>query len=151
MRRLAITICILAFLTSTYFLTSARWSGYFTAHIDLDVPPEAERDSFVYYECWNDNVAQWLCNNDHVGVHGFEPAFRSTSDSDFVSVSSGGTSNAFGIFDTYHAPTSLVLQYRQKTTDETRQFHRIPIPIPPGRGDRAITVDLTRADVKPLR
>lgn len=150
MRRLAIasTICIFAYLASPYFLTSARWSGQFTLRVELDVPPDVDRDSFAYYECWNDNLAHWLCESEAGGHDEFKPAFRSMTDADFVSVSSRGTSNAFGIFDTYHHPSSLVLQHRRTTADGTSRWHRVRIPIPPGRGDRETSLDFSQADVE---
>ena len=149
MRRLAIVsaICILAFLASTFVFTSVRWSGHFTLRIELVVSPDVDRDSFAYCECWNDDFAQWLCESETGGDEGFEPALRSMTDVDFVSVSSGGASNAFGIFDTYHHPTCLVLQYDRATANGSSKTHRVRIPIPPGRGDRETSLDLAQNDL----
>ncbi|TWU15708.1 hypothetical protein [Allorhodopirellula heiligendammensis] len=150
MRRLSIAsmICILAFLGTTYLSTSARWSGHFTLRIKLDVPSDIDRDSFLYHECWNDGIAQWLCEYASESDEGFEPAFRSTRDSDYVSISSGGTTSAFGVCDTYHHPGFLVLQFRRTTGDDGSRRLRVVIPIPRGRGDRETTLDLTQADVE---
>ena len=145
MRRLAFAVvaCLLALFASAFVLTSARWSGHFTLRIILKLPDDVDRDSIGYVECWNENEARWLCEDNSELNHGFTPAYRSDPDADLVSVSSGGSSDVLGFSDSYHQPAYLVLQYRYATDDGSGSPHRVCVPIPTGRGDRTTSLDLT--------
>lgn len=146
MRRLLIAMLVLvaAVLISIPLVTSARWSGQFTLRIDLKLPGGFQRTSLAYLECWNEDIASWICEHDTGIDEGFKPALRSTADSDYVRISSGGASSALRVFDTYHHPDFLIVQYRVADEDEVIAPRCIYVPIPHGRGDRSISLDLTQ-------
>jgi len=136
-------VCLLFLLTFTFATTSARWCGQFVLCISLNIPPDADRDSFRYVECWTEAKALWLCREDTEVDAGFTSPFRSDGNADYVMVSCGGTSNAFGFFDSHHHPAFLVVQYRSDTAGASSSWNRVAVPIPAGRGDRSLTLDLT--------
>ena len=147
LRRLLIVTLILvaAVFVSVPLVTSARWSGRFTLRIDLNLPSGFQRASLTYLECWDGDTAHWICER-RAGIDKrFKPASRSTADADYVRISSGGTSNALRIFDTYHHPKFLIIQYRSAGDVEAIAPRCIVVPIPPGKGDRSIFLDLTQA------
>ncbi|PHQ32747.1 hypothetical protein CEE69_24405 [Rhodopirellula bahusiensis] len=135
-------ICIATFVVSAILLTSARWSGRFMLQIDIELPPDVERESLVYMECWDEQIADWLCTPGNQVKEGFEPPSQRTTNRDIVVVSTGGKSSALRIFDTYHQPETLVLQYDRVATLGQRETLRTLVPIPKGRGDRSVSIDL---------
>ncbi|MAP09882.1 MAG: hypothetical protein CMM00_14175 [Rhodopirellula sp.] len=142
----AVCVCVAILLISALFLTSARWSGRFMLRINVKLPPAIERDSLMYMPCRDKQTAEWLCRPGNQVTEGFELPYQRTADYDVVSVSIGGKSSVLRIFDTYHQPDSVVLQYDQETKSGLKDSCRIHFPVPMGRGDRSVSIDLTQAD-----
>ncbi|CAD73262.1 MAG TPA: hypothetical protein DDX19_09370 [Rhodopirellula baltica] len=139
-------LCVATFVVSALLLTSARWSGRFMLRIDVELPPGIERESLLYMTCWDQQTADWLCTPDNEVTEGFDPPYQRTPDHDVVLVPTGGSSNFLRIFDTYHQPDSVVLQYERETESGERDPLRIHFPIPKGPGDRLVSIDLTQAE-----
>lgn len=147
MRRLvlaAAAACLCVFLASVIVLTSARWSGRFTLRVILTLPENVDRKSLGYVECWSEDQARWLCQPGSETDPGFTAADRSDTDADLISVSSGGSSDLLGLNDSYHHPAYIVVQYVRVSKDGSKSPHRVCVPIPNGRGDRTVSVDLTQ-------
>ena len=122
-------------------LSVAKWIGHFPLTAELDVAANIDRSTIAYVECWNDETARWLVQDRSEYVAGFERPDSTTPNTHVVTITCSGDSGGYGLFDTYHQPKFLVVQYRNvgaKDTDNVRKL----IAIPPGRGPRSTMLTL---------
>ncbi len=122
-------------------LSVAKWIGYFILTVELDVAADIDTSSITYVECSNDDVAHWLANDRSGHVVGFEPPDTTTPNSHTVTIKCSGDSGGYGLFDTYHQPEFLVVQYRNLDTEDSDYVRKL-LAIPPGRGPRSTTLTL---------
>lgn len=122
-------------------LSVAKWIGHFSLTVNLDVATEIDAASITYVECWNAEEANWLVNDRSGYNAGFEPPNKATLDAHFVSITCSGDSGGYGLYDTYHQPECLVVQYRDTGTGGY-EYARKLLPIPYGRGPRSTILTL---------
>lgn len=140
------TLCIAAVLlmiviAGAPLLSVAKWIGYFTLTVELDVAADIDASSITYVECWNDDEAHWLTNDRSGYVAGFERPDTTTPNSHTVTITCSGDSGGYGLFDTYHQPEFVVVQYRNLDTEDSDYVRKL-LAIPPGRGPRSTTLTL---------
>lgn len=122
-------------------LSVAKWIGHFTLTVELDVAADIDKSSITYVECWNDDEAHWLANDRSGYVAGFERPDTTTPNAHTVTIACSGDSGGYRLFDTYHQPEFLVVQYRNVDTEDS-DYARKLLAIPPGRGPRSTTLTL---------
>ena len=139
-------ICIAAALlmvgaAAVPLLFVSKWIGHFTLTVNLDLSSDIDASSITYVECRNSDEAQWLCN-DHSGyVAGFREPDAKTANAHSVAITCMGDHGGYGLYETYHQPAFLVVQYR--TLDAaTNAYARKSLAIPTGRGPRHTTLTL---------
>lgn len=140
------TACIVAMLpviviAGAPFLFVAKWIGHFTLTVNLEAAPEIDRSSITYVECWNGDEARWLSKDRSGYVAGFEPPDTTAPNTHSVTITCSGDSGVFELYDTYHQPEFLVVQYRS-VDGEDDEYARKFLAIPPGRGPRSTTLKL---------
>lgn len=134
----AVSIAVLIYLVTGVFGV-ALWTGQFELTVNLDAASNIDEDSIVYLECWDERVANYLCDSGaDETVGGFEPPHEAIHGVHLVYLSCSGRSGRF--VDTYNHPEFVVIQYR--TLDEDRQWTRKTIRVPGGRGPRSVLLTL---------
>ncbi|TWU35195.1 hypothetical protein Q31b_52910 [Novipirellula aureliae] len=123
------------------FLSVAKWIGHFTLTVDLNIASEIDMSTITYVECRNGEEADWLSNDRSGYLAGFKPPTTSTPDKHSVIITCSGDSGGYGLYDTYHQPNFLVVQYRYVDSEED-EFARKTLAIPAGRGPRSTTLTL---------
>jgi len=140
-RNILIVAFLLIGLVGVPLLFVAKWIGNFTLKVDLEVLSDIDTSSITYVECWNGDEARWFCNDRSEFVGGFEPPDRKTPNAHFVTITCSGNSGGYGLYDTYHQPEFIVVQYR--TMDAADDVYgRKSLVIPRGRGPRSTTLTL---------
>ncbi len=138
------TLCIVAVLSLVALAGAplvAKWIGYFVLTVDLDLSSDIDTSSITYVECWDDDEAYWLVNDRSGYVAGFERPDTAAPNRHVVTIKCMGDSGAYGIYDTYHQPKFLVVQYRGADAEDA-DYARKLLAIPPGRGPRSTTLTL---------
>lgn len=134
-------VVVLIGVASVPLLSVAKWIGQFTLTVNLDGAPGIDASSITYVECWDADKAQWLCNNRSEFVAGFEPPDTKKPNTHFVAITCTGDSGGYGLYDTYHQPEFLVVQYRMMDAADD-DYARKTVAIPAGRGPRSTTLTL---------
>jgi len=123
------------------FLYVAKWIGYFTLNVELNLASDIDGSSITYAECWNADQAQSRYSDHSEYIAGFERPNNSTPNVHSVAITCMGEDRIFEFFDTYHHPLFLVVQYRTKDAAPD-DYGRKLLAIPPGRGPRNTALTL---------
>lgn len=134
-------VLLLTVLAGLPLLFVAKWIGYFTLTVNLDVASNIDTSSITYVECWKDDEAHWLANDRSGYVAGFEQPDASTPTAHTINITCSGDSGGFGLYETYHQPKFLVVQYRNVDAEDSHYSRKV-LAIPPGRGPRSTTLTL---------
>jgi hypothetical protein len=137
---IALVLLVIA-ISGVPLLSVAKWTGYFTLTVDLNVASDIDGSSITYVEGWNDDVAHWLANDRSRYVAGFELPDRTTPNSHAVTITCSGNSGGYGLLDTYHQPAFFVVQYRNLDAEEADYAHKLFV-IPQGPGPRSTNLTL---------
>lgn len=121
-------------------LVVAKWIGRFPLTVELNIAPDIDASSITYVECWNEDEAKWLVQDRSGEVVGFQPPNTAAPETHTVWITCSGASGGFRLYDTYHHPEFVVVQYRNVNAEV--DYARKWFAIPPGRGPRSITLTL---------
>jgi len=136
---LTVSFAALIYLVTGVF-GGAHWVGQFELTVSLDAASNIDEESIVYVECWDEHIANYLCDwGADETSEGFEPPHEATQGTHRVYLPCSGRSGRFS--DTYNHPGFVVVQYR--THDDDGQWTaRKVIRVPTGRGPRSVSVVL---------
>ena len=139
---IAAVLLVLAFVVVPE-LSTIRWTGLFTLTLDFTAEPQIDTNSIRYIDCPGATCPESaeLAQMELLGDWRMPASVAGR----FVDIflMSGGEHGFFGLIDTCHHASRIVLQYETVDEDGNRVRRRSIVPVPAGRGDRAVTVDFT--------
>jgi len=133
-------LCLVA-LPFAFIAPATYWHGSFPLSISVARTESIDRDSVMYYECWDDIHARWICDYmPELDVDFKLPAARNGR-TDLIYVSHSGSERLFGMIATYERPSKLCVQFDLVDEGGVSRYRRA-VAIPDGREQRTLIVNL---------